>query len=350
MNRRFGWSVSWLSVSWLSVSAPLLFGAMDGTVVNRTSNKPEAGVTVTLVKPGQNGMQTIGTTTTDGAGHFAFEKDQPGGGPQLLQADYKGVHYNKLMTPNVPTANVQLEVYEATKSPAVASIAQRMLLIEPSTSQIAVSETVVVENKGTTTYNNDTLGGLRFFLPPAANGQSRVNVQGTARHAVAEGGREDVGSECVPSEFSGEAGADTVRGGRTRCRPVRRSHFVGGWKACRGCSRVTLRLIAPPGVTLAGTDLQKVGTEPKTQATIYTVMAAKDFSADITGTGSLRTGADQAGAVDTSDEPPVTQGLPRVYQHLYWLVGLAFSILAVGLVLLYRASPTHLPTRLPTSK
>ena len=76
-------------------------------------------------------MQTIGTTVSDATGHFVFEKDQPGGGPQLLQALYKGVNYNKLMTPNIPTSNVQLEVYEATKSPAVARVAQHMMLIEP---------------------------------------------------------------------------------------------------------------------------------------------------------------------------------------------------------------------------
>ncbi len=325
----------------LAISTPVLFAAMDGTVVNRTTGKPETGVTVTLVKPGQNGMQTIGTTKTDGAGHFVFEKDQPGGGPQLLQADYKGVHYNKLMTPNVPTSNVQLEVYEATKSPAVANIAQRMLLIEPSTSQIAVSETVVVDNKSSTTYNNDTLGGLRFFLPPAANGQSRVNVQGPqgmplprAAEKTTEANVYQVNFPVKPGQTQFEVSYNLPAGSPFT--------FRGRVEGVKGMPSGPLRLIAPPGVTLAGTDLQKVGTEPKTQATIYTVTAAKDFSADITGTGSLRQASDQA--VDTSDEPPVTQGLPRVYQHLYWLVGLVFSILAVGLVLLYLASPTRLPS------
>src|SRR5262249_24795733 len=127
---------------------------------------------------GQNGMQTIGATTTDNAGHFVFEKDQPGGGPQLLQATFKGVTYNKLMTPNIPTSNVELDVYEATNSVAVARIAERMMVIEPSSSEISVTETVIVQNDSKTTYANDALGGFRFYLPPAANGQSRVQVQG----------------------------------------------------------------------------------------------------------------------------------------------------------------------------
>ncbi len=97
-------------------------------------------MTVTLVKPGQQGMQTIGTTVSDANGHFVFEKDQPGGGPQLLQAVYDGVNYNKIMTPNIPTSDVKLEFFEATKSAAVARVAQHMMLIEPTSGSIGVSE------------------------------------------------------------------------------------------------------------------------------------------------------------------------------------------------------------------
>src|ERR1700733_1494324 len=104
------------------LTAASLHASIDGTVINRTTGKPQPGVSITLVKPGAQGMQTIGTAVSDAAGHFVFEKDQPGGGPQLLQASYNGVNYNKLMTPNIPTTNVALEVFEATKSSAVARV------------------------------------------------------------------------------------------------------------------------------------------------------------------------------------------------------------------------------------
>ena len=70
--------------------------------------------------------RTLGTTTSDASGHFVFQQDQPGGGPQLLQANYAGVNYNKLMTPNIPTSGVELDVYETTKSPAVAQVASML--------------------------------------------------------------------------------------------------------------------------------------------------------------------------------------------------------------------------------
>ena len=44
------------------LSAGTVFAAMDGTVVNKTTGKPQAGVTVNLLKPGAQGMQQIGTT------------------------------------------------------------------------------------------------------------------------------------------------------------------------------------------------------------------------------------------------------------------------------------------------
>lgn len=318
------------------------FAAIDGTVVNRTTGKQAAGVSVTLVKPGQNGMQILGTTTTDATGHFAFEHDQPGGGPQLLQASYNGVNYNKLMTPNIATSNVVLDVYEATKSPAVAQIAQRMMLIEPSISQIAVSETVVVENNSKTTYNNDDLGGLLFFLPPAANGQSRVNVQGPqgmplprAAEKTAEKDVFKVNFPIKPGQTEFEVSYVLPAGSPFTLR----SKVV----AVEGMRAGPVRLIAPPGVTLAGSDLQKVGTEPKTQATIYTVVAASGYSADITGTGTLRQADTKTAASDNSDQPPVTQGPPQIYRHMLWLVALAFATLAVGLVVLFRSSPVRSP-------
>ena len=103
-----------------------------------------------------------------------------------------------------------------------------------------------------------------------------------------------------------------------------------------------LRLIAPSGVTLAGTDIQPVGTEPTTQASIYNVISPNSFTVSITGTGALHNAAD-SGSADTSDSPQVTEGRPQIYSHLTLLIVLAFSILGVGLIMLFRNSPVHTP-------
>ncbi len=334
----------WMAVAGLFMLGPSgLWASIDGIVLNRTSGKPQPGVGITLVKPGQQGMQTIGATRSDASGHFVFQNDRPGGGPQLLQASYKGVNYNKLMTPNVPTSNVELDVFEATKSPAVAHIAQRMLLIEPSMSQIAVGETILVQNDSNTTYNNTDLGGLRFFLPPAANGQVRISAQGSQGMPLPRPAEKTGENDIFKVDFP-------IKPGETQFQvnyvlPVGSPfNFQGRAVNVKGMLAGPLRLIAPPGVTLAGNDIQQVGTEPKTQATIYNVTAPGSFSALVSGTGSLHNNGDSDAAQDTSDEPQVVQGKPQIYDHLGWLVALAFSILGVGLIALFRTSPVGSPS------
>ncbi len=324
------------------LGAASLFAAMDGTVVNRTTGKPQAGLTVTLVKPGQGGMKTLGATTTDAAGHFAFERDEPGGGPQLLQVKFEGVDYNKLMTPNIPTSNVELDIYQATKSAAVARVAERMLLMEPSASQTGVSETVIIQNDSKTTYNNPSLGSLLFYLPPAAKGQVRVNAQGPLGMPLPRPAEKTKEADIFKVDFP-------IKPGQTEIdvnyvlpagSPLT---FQGRVVNVKGMPAGPLRLIAPPGVTLAGKDIQSVGTEPKTQANIYTVIAPAAFSVDITGTGSLHNNDQSAAQQDDGDSPQVTEGQPRIYTHLPWLLALAFCILGIGLVVLYRSSPVRSP-------
>lgn len=314
--------------------------SIDGTVMNRSTGKPQAGVNITLVKPGQQGMQTLGTAVSDSSGRFIFEKDQPGGGPQLLQASYGGVNYNKLMTPNIPTSNVELPVYEATKSPSVAHIAQQMMLLEPTTSQIAVSETVIVQNDSNNTYNNPSVGGVRFYLPLAANGQVQVRVEGPqgmplprAAERTEEADVYKVDYPIKPGETQFEVNYMIPAGSPFT--------FRGRSVSVKGMPAGPLRLIAPQGVTLTGKDIESVGTEPKTQASIYTLTASGAYSFDIAGIGSLRPPA--ADDTDTSDRPSITEGQPQIYRHLGWLAGVAFSILAAGLVYLYISSPVRSP-------
>jgi hypothetical protein len=322
----------------------LALGAIDGTVVNKTMGQAAAGVSITLVKPGQGGMRTLGTTVSDASGHFGFANDEPGGGPQLLQAKFQGVDYNKLMTPASPTTGVQLDIYDATKSASVAKVAQQFMVLEPDLSRIAVGETVIFENSSATTFNNEKTGSYQFYLPRAANGQVRVQVQGPLGMPLPRAAiRTDepdvfkVDYPIKPGETQFEIDYVIPAGSPFT--------FRDRLVELKGMSMGPLRLIAPSGVTLTSKDVQSVGTEPKTQATIYSVLA-KSFSVDIAGTGTLHppdASADAGGTGTDPDAPSVTQGLPQVYKHLPWLVGIALGILALGLVVLYRTSPVRSP-------
>jgi hypothetical protein len=318
-----------------------LFAAIDGTVLNRTAGKAAAGVSITLLKPGAQGMQTLGSTVSDAAGHFTFEKDQPGGGPQLLQASYKGVTYNKLLTPNVPTSNVELDIYEATKSPAAVKVGQQMLVLEPTSSQLAVDETIVFENAAKTTYNNDALGALRFYLPPAANGQVRVSAQGPQGMPLPRAAEKTEQNDVFKVNFPIKPGETQIQVAYVL--PVGSPlTFRGRVVNIKGMQAGPLRLVAPAGVILAGNDVERIGTEPRTQATIYSIKPAGDFSVEVAGRGSLR-GGDQAAGPDDSESPGITEGRPQIYRYLPWLIALALSILAVGFIVLFRSSPVRSP-------
>ena len=70
----------------LLLSTSTLWAAVDGTVVNKSTGRPQAGVTVSLTKLGQGGMSPAGSVTTDAQGKFAFESAAPD--MHLIQAVY----------------------------------------------------------------------------------------------------------------------------------------------------------------------------------------------------------------------------------------------------------------------
>src|SRR5262249_38337891 len=93
-------------------------------------------------------------------------------------------------------------------------------------------------------------------------------------------------------------------------------------------------LIAPPGVTIKGEGITVKGTEPRTKATVYQTTEAS-FKVQIEGAGELNRGGEPTEAEPGG--PQIQFVLPKLYNKLYWVLALAFSILTLGFVLLYRA-------------
>ncbi len=152
----------------------LLTLSIDGTVVNRTTGKPVAGVSVSAVRPSERGMQTLGTAQTDASGQFKIDAPE-GGGMTLLQANFGGVNYNKMLTPGSAATGVEVEVFDANPNSKGVSVVQHMILIESLPGQLRVRESVILNNTGKTTYI-DPNGTYRFFLPPMAQGKVTVNA------------------------------------------------------------------------------------------------------------------------------------------------------------------------------
>ena len=93
--------------------ASIATAAVDGTVTNRTTGKPQPDATVTLYKLGENGLESVESVKSDAQGKFRINQDLQG--PRLLQSAYGGVTYNHMLPPRAPTTGVALDVYESSK-------------------------------------------------------------------------------------------------------------------------------------------------------------------------------------------------------------------------------------------
>ena len=334
----------------LLFAAAIAQAAVDGVVINASSGKPQAGATVTLFQPTQQGPQFIDSVKTGADGAFQITKEVPAGGagPLLLQAVYGGVQYNKMLPPGTPTAGVQIPVYESSKRPGDAKIDQHMILLEPGAGgTLQVSESYVFKNDGKTTWNDPDNGTLQFSLPPGAQGKVEVN-------ALAPGGlpiRKAPDPGPKPNTFKLDF---PIKPGESRVDLQWSMPFnVPGVFEERVLSNGGLtRLVAPVGVTFKGGDLKDLGQEPRTKATIYGV-EGPDIKFDVQGTGTLNAGADDSAAAGgdgaASGQPALAMDLPKLYglangsadiyttvMAVKWVLLSVLGMLATGFVLLYR--------------
>ena len=309
----------------LLLAASLAHAAVTGTVQNKTTGQPAGNVSVTLTKLGQ-GMEVLATTTTDAQGRFKFD-NQLAPGPHLLQANFQQVNYSKLLTPNAPTENVPLDVYNTTSTkPQDVKVTQHMMLLEPADGQVTVNETVIVQNAGNTTSDDPKRGTFRFAVPPGttpdrlsfnATGPNGMPLPRTPQ-AAGKDGEYQITFPVKPGESRFEYAyvlplpADGIVKGRVLHEPV------------------PLRLVTPSGVTLEGDGVVQLGVEPTTQAAVYGVEGAS-YAVKISGTGQLR------GAQPEETPAPEIQPTPaRLYTQLYPVLGILFGLLTVAFVYLYR--------------
>ena len=302
-----------------------LMAAIDGTVVNRTTGKPAVDVQVTLVAPSQAGMRTLGQTKSDASGKFSFAQEMPKG-PALLQAAFEGATYTRMLAPGMPTSGVQLEVYDSTKKD-VGKLTQHMILLQPGDTAINVNETLLYRDDTNLTFNDRDNGSIRFYLPLEADGKVRATVAF------------DTGGMSVPVErpVSKTKQANVykvdypIKPGETRVDLTYSvpagSPAVFEDKLLKSDGKT--RLVVPNGVTAKGDHLQELGKEPQTQAMVYDV-TGDAFRVELAGTGSINAAADSS----EDGQPSITQGPPHVYNHIYWILALAFGILGLGTYLL----------------
>lgn len=314
----------------------LLWPMLDGTVINKTTGQPVANQTVSLVRASEKGMEPAGSGKTDAQGKFSIET-KPAADPtqniSMLQVTYKGVGYNKLVPPMAAGSPVEIEVFDTAATPGLVETAQHMLLIEPVPGEIRVRETFMIENKTRIAYQ-DPQGGFRFYLPPLAQG--KVDVKASAG---AQGMPVSRTAKPVPGQPNVYAVDFAMKPGETR--------FDLTWSAPFGTPgeftteilhrEGPARLIVPRGVSVKGEGLKELGTEPSTQAAIYQLPNAK-VNFTIEGAGTLSSPSTSSGGEEENSGPPIDVIAPKIYDRIYWILGISFGMLAIAFVYLFRAS------------
>jgi len=307
------------------------FAAVTGTVINRTTGKPQPGATVGLNLLGQNGIELIDQAKSDAQGKFTINQEVTGP-PHLIRTAYDGVTYNHMLPPGSPTTDLTLEVYNSSKEPGAAKVSKHMLLFEPSGGQMVVNETFLYNNDGKIAWNDPDNGTLHFYLAAGAGGKVKVN-------ATAPGGM-PIGAALTKTSRPDVMGVDfPVKPGETRFDLTYSVPYADG-AAYEGkivTKDENTYLIAPNGVTLTGEGLNDLGQEPRTQAHIFG-FAGTSYSIKLTG--AVAASADNSGSTDQDNGPQIEQIMPRLYGKAIPIMAIALGILAVGFVLLYRSQPS----------
>ncbi len=304
--------------------------ALDGTVVNVTTGRPQAGVAINLVQPSQNGMVPLGDATSGAQGEFKIDKTIPPG-PGLIQASYQGTTYNVIITPGMPTNGVQVKVYDSTNKPGVAETREHLILLEPGLEKIKVSETVVLGNAGNVTFNDPAKGSIQFYLPPPTGGQAQVVITAPGGMPIRRAPAKTATAGFYKIDYP-------VKPGETRMDVTYTVPAADKFAGKVVASNVPTHLVSPSAVTLTGDGIESAGQEPQTQAHIYNLTGV-DYNIAITGVGSLRSDTSVSGseqADDDSGSPKIQIASARIYSQLGWVLGLALAILTLGGVMLYR--------------
>jgi hypothetical protein len=313
----------------LLLSCLPIFAAVDGTVINGSNNQPAVNTIVSLVQPGQGGMQTLQSVKTDVQGTFHLTKEVPG--TTLVQVFFDGVLYTKMIMPGNP-GGAQVVVYDSSTKPETARVAQHFIVLQPNATAMAVSEGILYQGDPKLTFNDATNGTLHFYLPPEAKGQVSVTINALGGMPIQR-----------PAEKTNQPNVYKVmypiKPGETRfdlnytvplASPL---IFSGKILHKDGASD----LVIPTGVTIKGDDLELAGQEPKTQANIYRIKGTS-YKVEVSGQGSLTPPAasDSAPPEEDNGAPTIQEVKPRIYESLYWILGMAFAILGLGSFLLYR--------------
>lgn len=329
------------------LALPAFGGTITGTVRNGTTNQPAAGVQITLIRL-QGVMQEAANTKTDAVGRYSLSDPSLGQAPMLLRANYKGVTYYQPLPPGKATADIQ--VYEHTEKASAFSVADRAIILQPTSSGLTVGEIYDIQNntQPPQAYYREN-GSFEFSVPKGAQ-VGDVSASDSSQMPVRQA-TIDKGKNVEAIDFPFRPGESGVRISYTL--PYTNDHANLQFTSPYTAQRVAI--FAPPTVKVSGDGFSPAGQNQGFDAYIRDSVAANTpISLSISGTGTVTesdSGAgggqsgdtsansrlDQGGQGDTSGQGASITTLPARLDSLQWVLVAGFAaIFILGFVFLWK--------------
>lgn len=327
---------------------------VTGTVVNKTTNKPDVGDAVVLISFGQ-GMQETARTTTDARGHFSF--NIPDNNVHLIRVDHQKAAYFQPLPPGTP--HVDMTVYDVAAKVEGVSTEADVMRIEAGPQGLHVIQNYFVKNASNPPRTQFSTAAYSIYLPPDA----KLEASAAA------------GPEGMPVSSSPMKQADPghyafvfpVRPGETRFQLSYTLPYNGSYKFTPRVALPTenLAIMLPKSMSFSGgSTYQAADVEDNAQTFLAkNVQPSQDMSFTVSGTGvmprdsgqnggqngSAQASGDQAnGSQATSaandDRPGGGLGDPidtpdPLQKYKWWILSGLALLLAIAAAFFLRARP-----------
>lgn len=317
-----------------TLAAAVNAGTLSGTVINRTTGKPEPNVALDLLSP-TAGMAELATATSDAEGHFSVTKDSIGMAPVLIRATFHDVSFNTFSPPGRP--NVEVEVYDISKDPKSITVPSHVIIFEPQDTKLIGAEEYSIQNSSQPPAAFfRTEGNFDFAIPENAtlNQVSTTTSMGMAiTQASIDKGK---GRFAIAYPF---------RPGQTNVRlsyELPYTNNSASLKLPATYPGAKLLVVVPPGITVTGDGLTAAGQEQGMTVFTHDPLPAKGIlSVSLSGVATAPPqGADQGQAQEGNsrqDQGPEVIAAPSRLNDFKWYLfaGLA-ALFAMGALLLSR--------------
>jgi len=318
----------------LVLAAAVSAGTLTGTVVNRTTGKPEANVDLDILSP-TAGMAELATAKSDAQGHFSVTKDSIGMGPMLIRATFHDVSFNTFAPPGRP--NVEVEIYDLSQDPKTISIESHVVIFQPEGDKLVGAEEYAIQNVSQPAYAFfRTEGNFDFAIPGNAT-LGQVSTTTASGMAVTQASI-DKGKGRFAIAYPFRPGQTNVRLSYQLAYPNNSAAF----RLPAIYAGAKILLVVPPGVTITGDGLKPAGQEQGMMVYTHDPLPAKSvLSVSLSGVGTPQPAdADQGQAA--AQEGNSRQGqeviaAPSRLDEFKWVLfaGLA-ALFAMGAILLSR--------------